>query len=307
MYMGNMQQTPMFLTDQSDHIIWSNRWAKWLFNIDKKHNYLLQLPAGESLAVYADKVRQGHDPSLFSLILEGVTVDVEINSVSHGEIAFKFHPVAMTRHSTLEIHKFMQDFALEAGDRVNNPLTTVLNCLQLIKRDAEAGSTANISLYADRALREAFVMKDFGEWVRRLSEEPPCQETFDLVQMLKDILARRACEQSLLVNEDIPLVKGCVEHAREILGGLVNLCRQASATRACSVTVRPRRNNLVAVEISPQGTQARDLRMLTSEFYGGLGLMAARYLLALMQAQMVIGFMGDTGIRVTFLAGTLEH
>lgn len=303
-----MQPIPMFLTDEADYIIWSNRLAKWLFNINKKRNRLLQLPAGESLAIYADRVRQGHDPSLFSLTLEGTCVDVEINSVGDGEIAFKFHPVAMTRDSTLEMHKFMQDFALEAGDRVNNPLTTVLNCLQLIKRDAEAGSTANICLYAERALREAFIMKDFGEWVRRLSEESPCQDTFDLVQVLKEILTRRACEQSLHVNGEIPLVKGCSEHARVILGGLVNLCRQASSTRTCAITVHTRRRNFVAVEICPEGTQVRDLRMLTSEFYGGLGLMAARYLLALMQAQIIVGFMGDTGIRVTFLAGfAREH
>lgn len=282
--------------------------AKWLFNINKKRNRLVQLPAGESLAIYADRVRQGHEPLLFSLTLEGVCIDVEINSVGEGEIAFKFHPVAMTRDSTLEMHKFMQDFALEAGDRVNNPLTTVLNCLQLIKRDAEAGSTANICLYAERALREAFIMKDFGEWVRRLSEESPCQDTFDLVQVLKEILTRRACEQSLHVNGEIPLVKGCSEHARVILGGLVNLCRQASSTRTCAITVHTRRRNFVAVEICPEGTQVRDLRMLTSEFYGGLGLMAARYLLALMQAQIIVGFMGDTGIRVTFLAGfAREH
>ncbi|MGI6363235.1 MAG: hypothetical protein ACOX21_05730 [Bacillota bacterium] len=302
-----MQPIPMFLTDEADYIIWSNRLAKWLFSIDKKRNRLVQLPAGESLAIYADRVRQGHEPLLFSLTLEGVCIDVEINSVGEGEIAFKFHPVAMTRDSTLEMHKFMQDFALEAGDRVNNPLTTVLNCLQLIKRDAEAGSTANISLYAERALREAFIMKDFGEWVRRLSEEPPCHDVFDLVQILVEVLTRRACEQYLHVQGDIPPVKGCSEHARVILGGLVNLCRQASSTRTCSITVHTRRRNLVVVEICPQGTQVRDLRMLTSEFYGGLGLMAARYLLALMQAQIIVGFMGNTGIRVTFLASARGH
>jgi len=42
--------------------------------------------------------------------------------------------------------------------------------------------------------------------------------------------------------------------------------------------------------------------MLTEEFYGGLGLLAARYLLALMQAQLELEFMGDIGIRVTFIA-----
>ena len=43
--------------------------------------------------------------------------------------------------------------------------------------------------------------------------------------------------------------------------------------------------------------------MLTEEFYGGLGLMAARYLLSLMQAQIVLNYMGDVGIQVTFLTG----
>lgn len=302
--MGDKQLIPSFLVDKANYVVWSNRWAKRLFNIDKKRKCLLQLPAGESLAVYASSVRHGIGPNLFSINLEDVTVDVEISRVGQGEIAFKFHPVAMSRSSMLEMHRFMQDFALETGDRVNNPLTTVLNCLQLIKRDAQAGSTANISHYVDKALREAFVMKDFGEWVRRLSEEPPCQEAFDLVQILKEVLVRRACEQSLQVNDDIPLVRGCPEHTRDIMGGLINLCRQASSTKSCSVIVSNRRPSLVVVEIYPQGTQVRDLRMLTTEFYGGLGLMAARYLLALMQAQIIMGFMGETGIKVTFLA---EH
>lgn len=303
-FMVDKQLIPTFLVDQANYVVWSNRWAKRLFNINKERNCLLQLPAGESLAVYASSVRHGIGPNLFSINLEDVTVDVEISSVGQGEIAFKFHPVAMSRSSMLEMHRFMQDFALETGDRVNNPLTTVLNCLQLIKRDANAGSMANISHYVDKALREAFVMKDFGEWVRRLSEEPPCQDAFDLVQILREVLVRRACEQSLQVNDDIPLVRGCQEHAQEIMGGLINLCRQASSTKSCSVIVSNRRPSLVVVEIYPQGTQVRDLRMLTTEFYGGLGLMAARYLLALMQAQIIMGFMGETGIKVTFLA---EH
>ena len=59
--------------------------------------------------------------------------------------------------------------------------------------------------------------------------------------------------------------------------------------------------SLVIVEINANQTQVKDLRMLSEEFYGGLGLLAARYLLALMQAQLEMEFMSDVGIRVTFV------
>lgn len=299
---GNNQLTPMLLIDEANYVIWRNHWAEWLFRIDKDKYHLLQLPAGETLAGYADRIRESNDPSLFSLNIEGFAIDVEAGRLGQRVIAFKFHPVALSRDSMLEMHKFMQDFALEAGDRVNNPLTTVLNCLQMMKQDAERGDTTNIPFYAEMAIREAFVMKEFGDWVRRLSEEPPCQEGFDLLSVLKEVLERRACEQSLQVIGEIPLVIGCPDHARSVLGGLVNLSRQAATGGLCSVTVCKRRRHLVTVEIKPQGAQVRDLRMLTEEFYGGLGLLAARYLLTLMQAQIIMDFMGDVGIRVTFLA-----
>ncbi|MDD2283517.1 MAG: hypothetical protein PHD92_09065 [Eubacteriales bacterium] len=300
-FWGNKQLTPMLLIDEANYIYWHNRWAEWLFRIDTDRYHLLQLPAGDTLAGYADSVRKGNDPSLFSLDFEGLAIDVEASRLTNREIAFKFHPVAMSRDSMLEMHKFMQDFALEAGDRVNNPLTTVLNCLQMIRQDAEKGDLASIPLYAEMAIREAFVMKEFGDWVRRLSEEPFCQGVFDLLPVLEEVLERRACEQFLQVIGDIPPVRGCPDHARTVLGGLVNLSRQAAAEGLCSVIVCNRRRHLVTVEINSKGAQVRDLRMLTEEFYGGLGLMAARYLLSLMQAQIVLNYMGDVGIQVTFL------
>jgi hypothetical protein len=300
--LGKKQLTPMLLVDNANYIVWRNQWAEWLFQLSSDNYHLMQLPVGDVLAGYADKFRIDNGPSLFSVNINGLIMDVEASMIKKRDlISLKFHAVSLSRASMLEMHKFMQDFALEAGDRVNNPLTTVLNCLHMIRRDIENEDFSNISLYTELAIREAFVMKEFGDWVRRLSEEPPSLGAFDLVAVLKEIMERRACEEVLQVKGEIPLVRGCPEHARTVLGGLVNLIRQANVDGRFSVVVCHRFSQLVTVEINALESRVKDLRMLTEEFYGGLGLLAARYLLSLMQAQIEMEYLGDVGMRITFL------
>jgi len=300
--LGKKQLTPMLLVDTANYIVWRNQWAEWLFQLDLDNYHLMQLPAGDVLAGYADKYRNYSGPSLLNVNINGLNMDVEASRIEKRDlISLKFHAIALSQASTLEMHKFMQDFALEAGDRVNNPLTTVLNCLHMIRRDIENEDFSSISLFTELAIREAFVMKSFGDWVRRLSEEPPCLGAFDLVAVLTEVMEMRACEKFLQVKGEIPLVRGCPEHARTVLGGLVNLIRQANVDGCISVVVRHRFSRLVTVEINALESRVKDLRMLTEEFYGGLGLMAARYLLALMQAQIEMEYLGDVGMRITFL------
>lgn len=295
------QMTPALIVNGSNKVIWRNRWAELLFKIAQGEKHLGQLPDGDAMTAYAERVRKDENSSLLRLNRAGMAIDVEARRQGIESIMFKFHPAALLWDSMLEMHKFMQDIALAAGDRINNPLTTVLNCLELIREGAERGKTKDIPLFAEMAIREAYSMKDFGDWVRRLSEEPPCTEAFDLVAVIREILVRRNCEESLIINKDIPLVKGDCGHASSVLGGLVNLCRQADESGQCWVKICYCRQPLVTLEITPRGPQVRDLRMLTEEFYGGLGLLAARYLLSQMQAQMILDYMGDVGIRVTFL------
>lgn len=303
-YWGNKQITPMLLVDDKDQITWRNSWADWLFQNNLRSNDLRQLPAGAILADYAEEVRNNCAPPILSTDFNDLSLDIEGSRVSNGTGGFvilKFHTRFMSRASMMEMHKFMQDFALEAGDRVNNPLTTVINCLHMIERDVKAGNTEKIQTYLELAIREAFVMKSFGDWVRRLSEEPPAGQAYLLIPVLEEVLARRGCEESLEVIGDIPPVKGNAEHAGLVFGGLVNLVRQASGKSPFYLRVHAR-GELVSVEIGTAHSRVKDLRMLAEEFYGGLGLLAARYLLALMQAQLDMEYKGDVGIRVTFIA-----
>lgn len=304
-YWGDKQLAPMLFVNAQQRIVWHNRWAKWLFQSSLGNKDLRQLPAGKELAAFAARVRKYRDSLLTRIAIDDLVLDVEGRMMGNGNsdlTVLKFHTPFLSRGAALELHKLMQDFALEAGDRVNNPLTTVLNCLNLILRDVRANRTDRLETYVELAIREAHVMKEFGDWVRRLSEEPPLRDGFNLLPVLTEVLDRRNCLHLLDAGEDIPPVQGCPDHARIVLGGLVNLMRQASEDQAFTVRVRPRGRTLVTVEINTQKSQVKDLRMLTEEFYGGLGLLAARYLLALMQAQLELEFMGDIGIRVTFIA-----
>ncbi|MGI6366397.1 MAG: hypothetical protein ACOX2G_11875 [Bacillota bacterium] len=306
-FWGDKQMTPMLLIDEEDNIEWCNRWAVWLFQVNLKKKNLRQLPAGERLAEYAARVREYNAPFLTRAVVNGLNLDVEGRPAGEDSphLIFKFHTRYMSRPTMLEMHKFMQDFALEAGDRVNNPLTTVLNCLNMIQRDLRIGKADKLETYVELAIREAHVMKEFGDWVRRLSEEPPFREEFDLVRVLEEVLDRRGCLHHLAVQGEVPPVRGSAEHAAMVLGGLVNLMRQAS-NKVFTVKVACLDGRLVTVEInSPQG-RGKDLRMLSEECYGGLGLLAARYLLSLMQAQLELEFMGDIGVRVTFISAGTE-
>ena len=299
---GNKGHTPMLLTDEEDNIIWCNHWVKLLFGIEEGLDHLLQLPAGRVLSNYALQARKGSGPYLFSLARDGLSMDVETEMREQETIAFKFHPVSMEWNSMLEMHRFMQDFALESGDRLNNPLTTVLNCLRFIKENAERGDTTGIPQYAEMAIRGAFSMKEFCDRILSLSEEGPCSGSFDLADTLREIMIQRECEDSLEIQGKLPLVRGCPDHARRVLSGLVNLGCQAGKEGICSVKVWSRYRRLAVVGIYPKGAQTRDLRTLTEEFYEGLGFLAARYLLSLMQAQVITDYLGDAGIRVTFVA-----
>lgn len=298
---GDQDLSPMFVVDRKDEVVWRNRWAELLFGNGNTAGHLLQLPAGKALCGYAKQVRAGQAPIVFSIEQQGLALDLEAEKLSEDRIAFRFYPVTMVWGSMLEMNKIMQDFARETAERVNNPLTTILNALEMIRNRAK---TADTLRYAEMAIREADSMRRFGDWVRRLSEEPPCLGDFDLVAALGDVLAERACAESLRVIGDIPRVRGCSEHARVIFGGLVNLCRQAAVGGECSVLVVSRCRQLIAVRLAPRGPRVRNLRLLTEEFYGGLGLLAARYLLALMQAQMTTDLMA-VGIQVTFTAAAV--
>lgn len=307
-YWGNKQLTPMLLVNGANQITWRNQWADWLFRIDLGNNDLRHLPAGDVLADYADQVRKYTAPSVISVNVNDLCLDIEGRRTGKddpaGHIILKFHTRYLSRASMMELHKLMQDFALEAGDRVNNPLTTVLNCLHLIERDLQTGNTEKIQTYLELATREAFVMKSFGDWVRRLSEEDPTREVFDLIPVLEEVLDRRGCEKYLDVIGLVPHVKGCSEHAAMILGGLVNLMRQATGDQPFKVKVAARDEHLITVLINSSYAQVKDLRMLSEEFFGGLGLLAARYLLSLMQAQLELEYNGDVGIRVTFVSAS---
>ena len=305
-YWGNKQLTPMVLVDENDVVTWRNRWADWLFRDDISNNHLQQLPAGKELADYAVTVRKYTDPPISTVIINGMALDVEGRMMGEEEhpsqsMILKFHTRYLSRASMLEIHKLMQDFALETGDRVNNPLTTVINCLHMLERRPNNDDSTQSIL--ELAIREANVMREFGDWVRRLSEESPSREIFDLRAVLENVMDRRGCLQLLKVEEGpLPKVKGCAEHAGLVLGGLINLMRQASGTEPLYVKVSARERRMVRVEINSDQSRVKDLRMLSEEFFGGLGLLAARYLLSLMQAQLELEFRGDVGIRVTFVA-----
>lgn len=306
-FWGDKQMTPMLLVAEDNQVAWFNRWATWLFQVNLKNKDLRQLPAGDKLAEYAAGVRKYSAPSLTKAHVKGLSLDVEGRLLNGSPyLILKFHTRYLSRPTMLEMHKFMQDFALEAGDRVNNPLTTVMNCLNIIQRDASHGNIEKIETYVELAIREAHVMKEFGDWVRRLSEEPPCREDFDVVAVLEKVLYRRNCLHRLDVHGEIPRVRGCGEHASLVLGGLVNLMRQASCDEVFTVKVTCLEQRLVTVEINSSQPKVKDLRMLSEEFYGGLGLLAARYLLSLMQAQLELEFIGDIGIRITFVTPTAE-
>jgi hypothetical protein len=301
-YWGNKQLTPMVLLDENDVVTWRNKWADWLFKFDISNSNLKQLSAGDILTDYSAMVRKYTDPPLINTIINGMALDVEgriLVDEPSRPLILKFHTPYLPRVAMLEMHKFMQDFALETGDRVNNPLTTVINCLHILER--QVGNDSLMQNFLELAIREAYVMKEFGDWVRRLSEEAPTREVFDLVSVLEEVLDRRGCSEVLQVTDAIPRVMGSAEHSLVVLGGLVNLMRQASATEPFWVKVLPRDRHMVTVEINSKQTRVKDLRMLSEEFYGGLGLLAARYLLSLMQAQLELEFMGDVGIRITFL------
>lgn len=307
-YWGNKQLTPMLLVDDNNQITWRNPWADWLFRIDLGINHLRQLPAGDVLAGYADEVRKYNAPPILTVNINDLNLDIEGRmTVDHSPrmVILKFHTRYLSRASMMEMHKFMQDFALEAGDRVNNPLTTVINCLHMIEREVKEGRTEKIQTYLELAIREAFVMKSFGDWVRRLSEESPSREAFALIPVLEEVLVRRGCEGCLEVDEEIPPVRGNAEHVGLIFGGLVNLIRQATGKGVFSLRTSVR-GSLVTVEINTAQARVKNLRMLSEEFYGGLGLLAARYLLSLMQAQLEMEFNGDVGIRVTFVTAKSE-
>lgn len=262
---------------------------------------------GEILADYADMVRKYTEPPVINVSIFDMVFDVEGRMMgddpSSQLMMLKFHTQYLSRATMLEMHKFMQDFALETGDRVNNPLTTVINCLHMMERGLGNEDEAKLRNYVELAIREAYVMKGFGDWVRRLSEEAPTREVFDPVPVLKKVLDRRNCLDSLVLAGPIPKVRGCAEHAALVLGGLVNLIRQASGKSPFTVTIAPRDCRLVTVEINTSASQVKDLRMLSEEFYGGLGLLAARYLLSLMQAKLELEYRGDVGVRVTFVTG----
>lgn len=305
---GDKQMTPILLVDDNNNIAWFNRWAIWLFQVNLKNKNLRQLSAGKRIAEYAAGVRKYNAPSLADVNVKGLALDVEGRPLDEDSpyLILKFHTRYLSRPAVWEMHKLMQDFALEAGDRVNNPLTTVLNCLNMIQRDIQLGKSDKLETYIELATREAHVMKDFGDWVRRLSEEPPCQEDFDVIAALQEVLYRRNCLHQLKVFGEIPRVRGSAEHATLVLGGLVNLMRQACHDELFTVKVACPEQKLVAVEINTAHGRVTDLRMLSEEFYSGLGLLAARYLLSLMQAQLELEFMGDIGIRIIFVTPSAE-
>jgi len=290
----------MVLVDETNHIAWSNEWAEWLFRIKLGNNDLRQLSSGEIIMDYTNMVRKYSAPPVLNVSINGIHTDIEGRMMEDNLVILRFHTRYMSRASMLELRKLMQDVALETGDRVNNPLTTVLNCLHMLQRDLGQNND-KAQTYIELAIREANVIQGFGEWVRRLSEEPPCREEFDLIEVIQETLDRRGCLDALELVGEIPLVKGCAEHAALVLGGLTNLIRQASSDKDFTVTLSSPEKHMVTVFIDSQHSRVKDLRMLTEEFYGGLGLLAARYLLALMQAQLDLEFLGDVGIRVTFL------
>lgn len=306
-YWGNKQLTPMLLIDEDCNISWHNRWAAWLFKTELSNKNLRQLPTGDRLAVHAAKVREYNAPSVIQIIINGLSLDVEgrLMDESSNLMILKFHTRYLSRPSMLEMHKFMQDMALETGDRVNNPLTTVLNCLNMIQMDLKNNKTEKLETYVELAIREAHAMKDFGDWVRRLSEEPPFGAQFNVLSVMKKVLDRRNCLHYLEAEEDLPLAKGSADHAALVMGGLVNLVRQACGDKDFAVKITTHEQSLIIVEINAPQSRVKDLRMLSEEFYGGLGLLAARYLLSLMQAQLELEFMGDIGVRVTFVSSTV--
>lgn len=295
------QMAPIVIVDGSNQVIWRNHWAESFFGIVPGAKNFGQLVNGEDMTAYAEKVRRGERLPHIRFTHTGMIFDVEAHHYALNEIVYTFHPTVLLWDSMLEMHKFMQDFALATGDKINNPLTTVLNCLQLIRSCAAEGRNEAIPHYVGMAMREALAMKDFSDWVRRLSEEPLSTEVFDLVTVLKGILANKDFHATLQVAGDVPFVIGDSKHASSVLGSLVNLCQQRMGKDGCNVKVFRLWQSLVTVEISPHDPQIYDLRMLIGGFYGGLGLLAVRYLLSQMQAQITLDYKGES-IRVTFLS-----
>lgn len=301
-YVGSNRQRPMLLADQDDTIIWHNDWATWLFsNPDLENTNLRQLEQGDVLAEYAARVRSYQCPDAIRLGINTVCLEITATLETYG-VLFRFHPILLTRPGMLDAHNLMQDFARETGDRVNNPLTTVLNCLHLLQQEITTDPARH---YLELAIREGYAMKDFGDWVRRLSEEPPALGNFDLVETLRYLLERRGGIWRLEVFSDVPLVRGNEDNAKQVLGGLINLIRQAGGRVPYVIQVDRWADGTVVVEMGSEAPRVKDIRMLSEEFYGGLGLMAARYLLSLMQAHLELDYKSGVGIRVSFLPGEI--
>lgn len=297
-YVGSNRQRPMLLADNGDTVIWHNDWATWLFsNPIVENTNLRQLEQGELLADFAAKVRNSQRPGETWTDINSVCVEIAA-TLEEGGVLFHFHPVILTRPGMWDSHNLMLDFARETGDRVNNPLTTVLNCLHLLQREITTDPARH---YLELAIREGYRMKDFGEWVRRLSEEPPALGSFNLVETLRYLLERRGGAWRLEVLADIPPVRGSLDNALQVLGGLINLIRQAGGRVPYRVQVDRWVDGTVVVELSSEAPRVKDIRMLSEEFYGGLGLMAARYLLSLMQAHLELDYRSGVAIKLSFL------
>lgn len=293
------QKVPMLAADKDGRIIWHNQWCAWLYGISLDKLKVTDLPNGHTLAAHLSAVRsQVPGPLPLRTVIRGAEIEVVgYNIVNTSQVLLRFHIYRHCPDTILHVHKLMQDFALETGDRVNNPLLTVMNCMQMVLNKLPDGPERH---YLELALREANVMKEFGDWVRRLSEETPVMSHFNLVATINDCLFRRGGLYDFTVEENIPPVIGDQENASMVLGGLINLVRQAAGREKYFVTIS-REESFVHLDLDCQGSDVKDLRMLSEEMYGGLGLMAARYLLAMMHAHLELDYRSDTGVRVTFV------
>jgi nitrogen-specific signal transduction histidine kinase len=294
------QKVPMLAVDQDGQIIWHNQWCTWLYGISLEKLKVTDLPNGHTLAAHISAVRsQAPSPPLpLRTVIRGIEIEVVGYSIgATSQVLLRFHIYRHRPDTILHLHKLIQDFALETGDRVNNPLLTVMNCMQLVLNKLPDGPERH---YLELAQREANAMKEFGDWVRRLSEETPVMGHFNLVDTINHCLFRRGGAYEFTVEQNIPPVIGDQENASMVLGGLINLVRQAAGHRKYYITIS-REDAFVHLDLDCEGSDVKDLRMLSEEMYGGLGLMAARYLLAMMHAHLELDYRSDTGVRVTFI------
>ncbi|MTI95122.1 MAG: HAMP domain-containing histidine kinase [Firmicutes bacterium] len=308
-YWGTHKQTPMLLLDFNNIIIWHNKWSAWLFEQPLQEVNIRQLQSGDILEDFISLVRKHQQPPMLSMTMCDVPFQVSGQLIQRedGEVVLlKWHMNFLSTASMLEVYRMMQDFALEAGDRVNNPLTTVLNCLHMLKRSVPE-SNPNFN-FLELALREATTMQEFGNYVRRLSNELPVMDTFDLVATIRDAMDRRGLmDWELAIPEAVPPVIGALEHAKVVLGGFISLVKQATGNSPGRVSIAQTSEGRVSVVIAAGEGRVRDLRMLSEEFYGGLGLMSARYLLTLMQAHLDLDYGDGNAVQIAFVPGATKE